>query len=276
MIVNRLSRVCLHGSNYVRAATCGNSVLAGHVRLAFSPLSISIRTAETTSEQERGNRTERGCTGETTGSSAPHRTIHHVTAQRKDGRRTSLQVLTVELVRARAVEPAAQEHVAPPDLLAPRDLCSRRTRARVHFPRRAAEDVVGAREAHEAVELGVGDALAGGEARVEAGEEGEVRGDVRAVGLGGLALVEVVDGHGGERGGVEDVREVGEGAHGRDREGTGGLLLVDGGGGETRGAGGRGGCPGCLPGLPSLSPATAGFFKASYSAFHWKEHSTNV
>ena len=44
----------------------------------------------------------------------------------------------------------------------------------------------------------------------EAGEEGEVRGDVRAVGLGGLALVEVVDGHGGERGGVEEVREVGE------------------------------------------------------------------
>ena len=72
-----------------------------------------------------------------------------------------------------------------------------------------------------AVELGVGDALAGGEARVEAGEEGEVRGDVRAVGLGGLALVEVVDGHGGERGGVEDVREVGEGAHGRDRGGHG-------------------------------------------------------
>ena len=131
---------------------------------------------------------------------------------------TSLQILPIQLLRPPRIEPPPKQHLPPPNLLPlplPLPICtSLPSSRRLLLARRP--DVMRAREAPEALELRVGQ----GGARKEVLEDGDLRGDVRAVGLGGLALREVVHGDGGERGGVEDVREVREEAHSGARGGV--------------------------------------------------------
>ena len=137
--------------------------------------------------------------------------------------RTALEVRTVERLAARRVEPPAQQYLAPADgrpalpTLPARPL---RRLLRGGLALAHEEHVVALREAPEPFALARRDGLeraaglgVGAEARGEVGEDGELRGDVRAVRLGGLALVEVVHADGGERGAVQQVREVREAAH---------------------------------------------------------------